>query len=292
MMSQSSISTQTLCIPSNDVFMAIMPAFKFELLCVVNKPPPSSRPVKSDSDVSDRLRMIRHYRSIKKPLKDAEGKHQILIIAQDITEILRAQELVAESGQRLQEVLEVTREGIWDWHLPSGRMIHNRQWYETLGYAEGEIPNTVEAFANLIHPDDKSGVWQQLNTLLKRESEAYYSEHRLLLKEGQIIWVQNRGRVVERDAQGLPVRVVGSFSNISQRKQAEDELEQYRDHLEELVEERTTALYIAKEAAENANRAKSTFWFTACLDKIERLDPASLESVVSDEGAKNSHGGR
>ena len=202
---------------------------------------------------------IRHYRSIKKPLKDVEGKHQILVIAQDITEILRTQELVAESERRLQEVLEATREGIWDWHLPTGRVIHNRQWYETLGYAEGEIPNTVEAFANFIHPDDKAGVWQQLNTLLKGDSETYYSEHRLLLKEGQIIWVQDRGRVVERDAQGLPVRAIGSFSDITQRKQAEDELEQYRDHLEELVEERTTALSVAKEAAESANRAKSTF---------------------------------
>ena len=168
---------------------------------------------------------IRHYRSIKKPFKDAHGNNQILIIAQDITEILENQQKVTESELRLQAVLDATREGIWDWHVPSNEVIHNQRWYETLGLERGTDDDSVEAFALLIHPDDKARVWQQLEALLQGHSEHYYSEHRLRLKSGGYIWVQDRGRVSERNSQGQPVRVVGSFSDITDRKLAEEKLQ-------------------------------------------------------------------
>jgi len=166
---------------------------------------------------------VRNYRSIKKPFKNAHGKNQILVIAQDITDVIRSQAMVAESERRLQEVLRVTQEGIWDWHLPTGRVIHNAQWYEILGAKEGEIPTTVEAFAALIHPDDKPAVMQKLNALLSGECDFYLSEHRLLGKQGAI-WVQDRGGIAERDTEGNPVRVVGGYTDISIRREVEAKL--------------------------------------------------------------------
>lgn len=68
---------------------------------------------------------IRHYRSIKRPLTNAAGEREILVIAQDITDVVRSQTRVAESEQRLQHVLRITHEGVWDWHVPSGRVVHN-----------------------------------------------------------------------------------------------------------------------------------------------------------------------
>ena len=168
---------------------------------------------------------IRHYRSIKKPFKDGLGNNQILVIAQDITEILCNQQKVAESERRLQSVLDATREGIWDWDLPSNQVIHNQRWYETLGLKRGTDDDSVEAFSELIHPEDKARVWQRLDALVQGHSEHYYSEHRLRLKSGSYIWVQDRGRVSERGSEGQPVRVSGSFSDISARKLAEEKLQ-------------------------------------------------------------------
>ena len=168
---------------------------------------------------------IHHYRSIKKPFKNSDGQNRILVLAQDITDLIRAQRQVIESEQRLQQVMEITREGIWDWHLPTGKVLHNRQWYETLMYNLGEVPETVEAFETLIHPDDRKVVRERLENLLKGSSTAYHSEHRLMRKDGKPIWVQDRGRVVERDAQGQPLRVVGSFSDISFQKEHQHYLE-------------------------------------------------------------------
>jgi len=187
---------------------------------------------------------IRHFKSIKRPFKDADGNHQILVIAHDITDVVRAQQQVAQSEQRLQEVMTATREGIWDWHVASGRVVHNQQWFRILGFEEGEITGHVDAFSARIHPDDKPLVWQRLRQLLSGELEFYNSEHRMLCKDGSIIWVLDRGRVAERNAQGEPARVVGTYVDISERKRHELELNQ------------------ALALAQSATRAKSDFLAT------------------------------
>jgi diguanylate cyclase (GGDEF)-like protein/PAS domain S-box-containing protein len=168
---------------------------------------------------------MRSYRSIKKPFKNASGDNQILVLAQDITDVIRAQQQVAESEQRLQHVMGITREGIWDWHLPSGKVLHNRQWFETLQYNPGDLPHTLDAFVAVTHPEDRKLVRQRVDDLINGTSDAYHSEHRLLRKDGQAIWVQDRGRVVERDAKGDAVRVVGSFTDISYQKAHQNYLE-------------------------------------------------------------------
>ena len=187
---------------------------------------------------------IRHFKSIKRPFKDARGRNQILVIAHDITDVVRAQQQVAQSEQRLQEVMAATQEGIWDWHVASGRVVHNQRWYRILGFEDGEITGHVDAFSKRIHPDDKAMVWQRLRQLLDGQGEFYSSEHRMVCKDGSEIWVLDRGRVAERNAQGEPVRVVGAYVDISERKRHEVELN------------------IALDLAQTATRTKSDFLAT------------------------------
>jgi len=168
---------------------------------------------------------VHHYRSIKKPFKSALGHDQILVIAQDITDVIQAQAKVADSERLLQEVLAITDEGIWDWHIPSGKVIHNPQWYKLLKAAPGEIAETFDAFANLLHPDDSQAVQKRFSALLDGLSDNYTSKHRLLRKDGSQIWVLDRGRVVEKDPLGHPVRVIGSFTDITYQVEHQRQLE-------------------------------------------------------------------
>ena len=184
-----------------------------------------------------------HYKSIKKPFKNREGQNQILVIAHDITDVIRSQQKVAESERRLQDVLRVAQEGVWDWHVPSGRVLHNAQWYTMLGMTEAECPETLEAFSNLVHPEDRAHVWAKVDSLLDGNIESYSSVHRLIGKRGTL-WVQDRGGVTERDQDGKPIRVTGAFLDITARREAETEL----------IE--------AQQAAQQASLAKSQFLAT------------------------------
>ncbi len=187
---------------------------------------------------------MRHFKSIKKPFKDASGQNQILVIAHDITDVVRAQQKIAQSEQRLREVMSATQEGIWDWHVQTGVVIHNERWYGLLGFSEGELADNVEAFTAQLHPDDKPAIWDKLQRLLNGTDEDYSSEHRMLRKDGSVVWVLDRGRVAERDAQGRPLRVVGAYADITARKQDQAALEE------------------ALDLAQSATRAKSDFLTT------------------------------
>ena len=187
---------------------------------------------------------VRHFKSIKRPFKDAQGRNEILVIAHDITDVVRAQQQVAQSEFTLQQVMMATQEGVWDWHVPSGRLVHNERWFGILGFQAGEIGDHLEAFVGQLHPDDRSSVWQQIQRLLDGADSHYESEHRMVRKDGSVIWVHDRGRVVDRDAQGRATRVVGAYADITERKQGQTALEQ------------------ALQQAQSATRAKSEFLAT------------------------------
>lgn len=186
----------------------------------------------------------RHFKSIKRPFQDADGNNQILVIAHDITDVVRAQHKVAESEKRLRDVMAATQEGIWDWHVGTGQVTHNEQWYRLLGFSKGEIADNVEAFSSHVHPDDRQRVWDQIQALLQGTTQSYHSEHRMVQKDGSVIWVQDRGRIAERDDHGQPMRVVGAYADITERKQHQVALEQ------------------ALSTAQEATRAKSDFLAT------------------------------
>ena len=168
---------------------------------------------------------IHHFRSIKKPFKNALGQDQILVVAQDISDVVKAQAKISVSEKRLQEVLAITNEGVWDWHIPSGNVIHNRQWFTLMGATPGEIDETHEAFVKLIHPDDREVVQKLIQAMLDGSSNDYHSKHRLLTINGRPIWVLDRGRVVERDKNGQAVRVIGSVTDVTYQIEYQHQLE-------------------------------------------------------------------
>ncbi len=183
----------------------------------------------------------RYFKSIKKPFKDEQGNNQILVIAHDMTADVEAQKQIATSELRLRYALEATQEGIWDWDISSGAVEHNSHWYRMLGYDSTDIASTVDGFSELIYTQDRDAVFAKIKAHFSGEITRYDSEHRMCCKDGSLIWVHDRGCVVEYSAAGEPLRMVGSFSNINERKLAEQ------------------ALVRAKQQAEAANRSKSEF---------------------------------
>ncbi|GEM_PF-762967 len=171
----------------------------------------------------------RYLQFIKKPLHTAEGEHRILIIATDVTDIRLAQQQAEESERRLAYAMSAIGEGLWDLEALTGRIRHNSQWCRILGLMEYLPDHPLPDYFRRIHPDDRESVMRQLNDALVSD-DIYQSEHRMLLEDGRVIWIRDRGRVVERDDQGQALRMVGSFTEITQRKEMENELKRLARH--------------------------------------------------------------
>lgn len=175
-----------------------------------------------EDSTDDRTGETRHFKSIKKPFMGDNGLPRVLVIAHDITDIRRAQRMVQESERRLSHVLNVTGEGVWDWDLQSNRLQHNQRWYELLGYEKADLSATSADLDACLFEEDRGPIMEAINHCLQGHGP-YRHEHRMRRRDGTVIWALDRGDVVERDAQGRPLRMVGSFSDVSERKLAEAE---------------------------------------------------------------------
>ncbi len=131
-----------------------------------------------------------------------------------------------ESEQRMSMALDNAKLGLWDWHIPSGKVIFNELWAGMLGYTLDELKPVIQSWERLVHPDDWPAIKASLEPHFRGETDFYAAEHRLLHKLGHWIWVHNSGRVLERDHLDQPVRAVGIHQDISLRKASE-----LRDHL-------------------------------------------------------------
>jgi PAS domain S-box-containing protein len=128
---------------------------------------------------------------------------------------------LAESEARWKFALEGAAEGVWDWNIVRDQVQFSRRWKEILGYAEADIGDQVEEWHSRIHPDDRDETVLRTRRHLEGELPAYQSEHRMQCRDGSWKWVQERGMVVSRSDGGQPLRMVGTFSDISERKESE-----------------------------------------------------------------------
>lgn len=143
---------------------------------------------------------------------------------QDITARREADALLRESEARLKFALDATDDGLWDWDIPSGRVYFSPQWARLLGYDPAEVPQRVEFFYTVLHPEDVERVNQVLTEHMAGRLPVKQDEVRLKMRSGEYRWFFDRGKVVTRDESGAPTRMVGTISDISERKKSEQAL--------------------------------------------------------------------
>ncbi|WP_192362118.1 PAS domain-containing protein, partial [Mesorhizobium mediterraneum] len=122
--------------------------------------------------------------------------------------------------------LERAHLGVWDWDLRSGDCFYSAMWSQMLGYGEGELVEASDLWLQLTHPDDRERAVASGERHIAGLTDSIETELRLKHKSGHWVWVLDRGGVVERDAEGRPVRLMGVQTDITKQKQAEAELAQ------------------------------------------------------------------
>lgn len=151
----------------------------------------------------------------------------IKLFSRWVVNIIRRNQLLEEINlvnERVNLALHGADLGLWDFDVQTQRVIYNDRWAQMLGYELSDLTFNYDTWANLLHPEDAEKAIQKVCALLAGETTDINIEFRMQHKAGHWIWVQDRGRVVERDAFGKPARMVGTHMDITERKRAEEEI--------------------------------------------------------------------
>ncbi|MHC2001761.1 sensor domain-containing phosphodiesterase [Methylobacterium sp. CM6241] len=160
---------------------------------------------------------------------EATGKPlQIVGLDLDVTERRTTQDALIQSERRLRTseerlafALDSGSDGLWDWNITTGQVWYSDRWYTMFGYEPGDIEAHINTCMGLTHPDDLKQTLALVAEHFEQRSAMYSSERRMRTKSGDYTWVLSRGRVVSRDPQGTPLRMVGTYIDISERKASE-----------------------------------------------------------------------
>jgi len=132
---------------------------------------------------------------------------------------------LVESEERWKYALEGSGDGIWDWNAQTKEMLFSKNWVRMLGFNEGEIGIGMEDWVKRVHPDDLPRIYSDVQAHLEGKTPAYINEHRCLCKDGTWKWILDRGMVVSRTPDGKPLRMVGTHTDISERKKIEESMQ-------------------------------------------------------------------
>ncbi|MGL5127291.1 MAG: sensor domain-containing diguanylate cyclase [Aeromonas popoffii] len=145
-------------------------------------------------------------------------------------------------------ILEVISDGIWDWHANTGFVYRNTGWYRMLGYEPHTLDNTVVTWESLIHPDDLAAVMAKFDLCLSDSVHEYRAEYRCRTRDGSYLWIEDCGRIIERNPDGSVARMIGAHRDIHASKLLLAQLERRNHSLEQQVAERTAELVRLNEA--------------------------------------------
>jgi PAS domain S-box-containing protein len=207
------------------------------------------------------------------PITDASGElTHYAGIQHDVTDEIMTQQKLRESEIRWQFAVDGSGDGLWDWNMVTNEVYFSPQWKKMLGFEVDEIEASLEEWSNRVHPDQIDGVYADINAYLEGKSDSYANEHQVLCKDGSYKWILDRGMVVQRDETGKPLRMVGTHSDIDERKVLQQNLIKSKKSLDE-------AQRLAKIGSWYLDFSDNRLEWSDEIYEIFELDPSSFKAT-------------
>ncbi|MDH4185935.1 MAG: PAS domain S-box protein [Nitrospira sp.] len=143
---------------------------------------------------------------------------------------------VLQNESRWTYAFEGNGDGVWDWDLVTGTVFFSDRWKNILGYEPADIGATMDEWLSRIHPDDLSVAKSTLDHHIQRHVPVYSHEHRMRHKDGSYRWIQCRGKVISRHINGNALRMVGTHTDISDRKQTDAAMQASEERLRLVIQ--------------------------------------------------------
>ena len=186
---------------------------------------------------------------------------EIQSVGRDLTELKRSEHELKEIKERFDFALQATNTGMWDWNVQTGDVVFNEQWAAMVGYSLEELkPLSIQTWMDLCHPDDLEASNSLVKQHMDGETEIYQCEARMRHKQGHWIWILDRGQIIEWDESGNPLRMIGTHTDITESKEAEERL-RFLATMDELTNmwNRRRFIQAIKDELERAHRYQEIF---------------------------------
>lgn len=164
-------------------------------------------------------------------------------ISIDITDKRALEEKTLQAKERLDMAVEGGDLGLWDYNYKTQEAFYSSRWCSMIGYELEEVETKKQFWENHLHPDDFEKTVQILSDYSEGKIPVYQTEHRLRHKNGHYIWIYSRGRIVERETDGKPIRIVGIHQDITERKRVLEELKISKDRFQSIFNTAPVALF-------------------------------------------------
>ena len=214
--------------------------------------------------------------------RDEAGRpSRLLGVMLNVTRQKEIERDLAERKDQMELFFKAANFGAWDYDIPRNHLEYNEIFYNMLGYPRGGLKTNLEAWYELIHPDDHASFRTAVDMVKRGETQVISTEVRLLRQDGTYVWTYDVGRVVARDDDGTPTRMVGGNFDFTERKKMEADMAA-------LAEQERKAL-LAKSLAEESARAKSEFLANMSheirtpMNAIQGLTHLVLQSELTDQ---------
>jgi PAS domain S-box-containing protein len=194
---------------------------------------------------------------------------------------------LAINEERWKLALEASGDGVWDWDITTSNISYSEQWKKTLGYEDHEIKNSFDEWRTRIHPDDVEKTLRDLNEHLEGKSDRFYNEHQLLCKDGSYKWIIGRGKIVSYDSYGNPARVTGTLSDISLRKNAQNDVQTKHKEIEDtykVLQSTNENLYESIREKESINEE-----LQAAMEELKATNESLIESNIEIEKSESRY---
>jgi PAS domain S-box-containing protein len=235
------------------------------------------------------------------------GRFVVIASISDVTQRMRDEEALRASEERWKFALEGAGEGVWDWNVASGETLFSKRILEVWGCTDECVAvHRQQEWMDRIHDDDKARVFAELQGCLDGGPRTFTVEHRARREDGHWHWALVHGMVVSRDDAGKPLRMIGTYADITERKTVERELTAAKEAAEALLERASMAerriLDISEQTRERIGQelhddlgqhltgaaflSEILFRKLEALKRPEKDDAANITRLINDAVAK------
>jgi len=222
----------------------LVPPARWPALSTIIKDVLSGKSRVTESHSLSRYEGEKIYENSFSPARDKSGEIVgILIRSVDITPHKNAERAMQEAEERWQFAFEASNQAAWDWNMQTNEVIYSSSYKKLYGFLGDDLKNELSEWQNRIHPEDKGRIEKAVEEHTQSDNPYYETTYRIQLKNGDYKWIMARGKLLSKDEEGKPLRMIGTHTDLTQTMQTKAEIRKMNERFHYATKASSQALW-------------------------------------------------